>query len=188
MNPVRWKYLAAAFLASSLIFLASTYYLPTLKVNQNLSYPGPVVPYYGGDTSLSGYYVPPVAAGTTVTFSFYNFLPGTVEISIFPTQTNDISPVGPVVYDGTLLTGGSYAFRSNSSQAYGLYVISHNNTSYLLVINATFSPYFWLNAYTSIGVMACIASFILLYYYNFTSRRWRLEQRAIQEARGEAVK
>jgi len=187
LNPVRWKYLSAMFLVLSLAFLSSTFILPTLKVPQTVTYNGPVVPYYTGDTSLSGYYIPPVAAGSKVVISFYNFIPGSIDIAIFPTQLGDLSPSGPTIYAGNLLLNASYKFTSTTSQPYGMYVGSHNNTLYILKITATFSPYFWVTTYSSLGVIASFASGVLFYYYNFTARRWRLEQQAIREATGQGT-
>ncbi|HZW84366.1 MAG TPA: hypothetical protein VFE91_00485, partial [Nitrososphaerales archaeon] len=160
-----------------------TIVLPSWKFQQTTSYSGPIVPYIGGNTSLSGYYIPPVAAHSKVSISFYNFIPGSIDISIFPTQLGNIAPAGEPVYYGTLLTNATYTFNSADSVPYGLYVISYNHTAYTLKIAATSSPYFWLTTYTSVGVMATFASGVLLYYYSFTSRRWKAEEEAIREAR-----
>ncbi|MDA4127809.1 MAG: hypothetical protein OK452_11510, partial [Thaumarchaeota archaeon] len=76
MNPVRWKYLATVFLFISLIFLAATLTLPLVKSPQEVRYLGPAVPYFGGNTTVSGYYIPTVDQGSTVKIAVSNFVPG----------------------------------------------------------------------------------------------------------------
>lgn len=190
MNPVRWKYLSGVFLLLSAAFLASTFILPGFKENQVVTYHGPAVPYSPGNTvlqntSLSGYYIPPVDQGSIIRVSFYDFKPNSVEISLFATRVGEIAPVESQqpLYVGTLVANSSYTFRAAASQPYGIYVISHNRTTFVMVVNAVYSPFFWLPTYESAAVILTVASVVLLYYYNFTARRWRLEQKAIEEAR-----
>ena len=75
------------------VLFAATLTLPQVKSVQEATYHGPLVPYYNGTDSLSGYYVPPVEEGTPLNFTFSNFIPGKVEVSIFSTNPGDISPV-----------------------------------------------------------------------------------------------
>lgn len=184
MNPVRWKYVSAVFLALSLIFMASIFVLPEMKSPQNVVYKGPAVSYGTGDTAVSGYYIPTVDAGSKVTVSIDDFVPGAVDISIFPSQVGAVAPTGVPVYIKTPLINTTEYFTSDSTQPYGIYVISRNNSRFTLVVQATYSPFFWLWTYASVGVILTFASAILLYYYSFTSRRWSVEQKAIREARG----
>jgi hypothetical protein len=186
LNPVRWKYLSTIFLIASVAFLALTLALPEVKSQELTSYQGPAVSYGPGNsaldnTSLSGYYIPPVSPGSTITVSFYDFIPKTIDISIFPTNPGDLSPSGSPIYFGNLVTNATYRFTA-ASGPYGMYVISRNRTSYTLKIGAYYSRYFWIAQYDFIGVIATVSSAILLYYYTFTSKRWVVEQQAIREA------
>lgn len=182
MNPVRWKYLSAVLFALSLIFLASIIVLPQVKAPQHVVYNGPSVSYAGGDTAVSGYYIPTVDAGTRVKVSINDFRAGAVDISIFPSQTGAIAPAGVPVYIKTPIINTTEYFTADATQAYGIYVISRNTSRFTLVVEATYSQFFWLSTYASVGVMLTFATAILLYYYNFTAKRWRLEQQAIREA------
>ncbi len=184
MNPVRWRTLSGALFVLSLVFLAATVFLPTQKYDQLASYRGPAVSYYGGDTAVSGYYIPPVQPNSKITVSLYDFIPGSVDISIFITQMGSIAPVAGItpLYLGTPTTNQTIIFPSQDSQPIGMYVISHNRTSFILRIHAIYSPFFWLSTYTSAGVILTLGTGVLLYYYTFTARRWKLEQKAIEEA------
>jgi hypothetical protein len=188
MNPVRWKYLSAVFLVLSLTLLVSVIVLPGVKSPQHVVYRGPAGSFEGGQTAISGYYIPTVDGGSTVTVSIQGFVPGNVDISIFPSETGGISPIGGPVYIKTPLINSTVTFRAESTQAYGIYVISRNGTNFTVVVEATYSPYYRLFTYASVGVILTFASAILLYYYNFTSKRWKLEQQAIHEARGEGLR
>jgi hypothetical protein len=183
LNPVRWKYLAALFLCISLAFLAATLVLPLVKAPQAAIYQGPAVSYFGGDTAVSGYYIPPVDQGSLVKVAVSNFLPGQVELSVFPTKENTISPTGGSIFFQTLPSNITVSFTSKETQPYGIYVISYNGTTFILRVTGVFSSYFWLASYTFAGVAGTLASGILLYYYTFTSRRWKMEQQAIREAK-----
>lgn len=183
MNPVRWKYLSAALFVMSIVFFASIIALPQVKTPQHAVYRGPAVPYGTGDTALSGYYIPTVDAGSKVTISIDEFVPGDVDITVFPTQPGAIAPTSGPVYIKTPLFNLSATFKENVTQPYGIYVISRNGTKFTLGVEATYSPFYWLPAYSSIGVILVLATGVLLYYYTFTSKRWKLEQQAIHEAR-----
>jgi hypothetical protein len=186
LNPVRWKYLAAIFLCISLTFLAATLVLPLVKSPQETVYQGPAVSYFGGDTAVSGYYIPPVAQGSMVKIAVSNFLPGHVELSVFPTKENSISPTGGSIFFQTLPSNITVSFTSKESQPYGIYVISYNGTTFLIRVTGVFSSYFWLASYAFFGVVGSLASGVLLYYYTFNSRRWKIEQQAIRDAKGVA--
>jgi len=183
LNPVRWKYLAAVFFCLSLAFLAATLVLPLVKSQQEVIYQGPAVSYFGGDTAVSGYYIPTVDQGSMVKIAVSNFAPGDVELSVFPTREGTISPTGGSIFFQTLPSNITVSFTSKSEQPYGIYVISYNGTTFVMRVSAVFSSYFWLTAYTFFGVSGSLASGILLYYYIFNSRRWRLEQQAIRDAK-----
>jgi hypothetical protein len=185
MNPVRWKYLSGTLFAISLLFLGCTIVLPQVKTPQNAVYRGPAVPYGNSTTVVSGYYIPVVEAGSKVTVSIDDFLSGAVDISVFPSLMGAISPEGVPVYLKTPLINSSVTFTANATQPYGVYVISRNSTGFTLVVEATYSSFYWLNTYASIGVIAALATGILYYFYRFSSRRWVVEQKAIREARGE---
>jgi hypothetical protein len=184
MNPIRWKYLAAGFLVVSVAFLAAAIALPLWKSPQRAVYYGPASPYAPDGTTLSGYYIPTVDNGSTVRVSVDNFRPGSLDISIFPSGAGGIAPTGTPVYTKTPLINSTASFTAAATQPYGIYVISRNFTRYTLIIEATYSPNFWVASYTPIAIAAVLGSAILLYYYSFTSKRWVLEQRAIRDARG----
>lgn len=185
MNPVRWKYLSGVLFVLSIIFLGSTIVLPQVKSSQNVVYRGPAVAYGAGNNVVSGYYIPVVDAGSKVTVSMDDFLPGAVDISVFPSLMGGISPDGVPVYLKTPLINSSVTFTANATQAYGIYVISRNSTRYTLVVEAIYSSFFWLDTYTSVGVILTLSTGILYYFYQFSSKRWLNEQKAIREARGE---
>ncbi|HEV2227198.1 MAG TPA: hypothetical protein VGR56_10395 [Nitrososphaerales archaeon] len=182
MNPIRWKYLAAVFLCISLVFLGATLTLPLVKSPQEVTYLGPAVPYFGGNTTVSGYYIPTVDQGSTVKIAVSNFVPGDVEISVFPTKEDAIAPTSGPEFIQSLSANITISIPVRMTHAYGIYVISYNGTTYVLRVFATFSPYFWLGSYAFAGVIGALSSGILLYYYTFNSRRWKLEQQAIKEA------
>ncbi|HEV2137327.1 MAG TPA: hypothetical protein VGR53_00625 [Nitrososphaerales archaeon] len=182
MNSIRWKYLAAVFLCISLVFLGATLTLPLVKSPQEVTYLGPAVPYFGGNTTVSGYYIPTVDQGSTVKIAVSNFIPDDVEISVFPTKEGSIAPTSGPEFIQSLATNITISIPVRATHAYGIYVISYNGTTYVLRVFAVFSPYFWLGSYAFAGVVGALSSGILLYYYTFNSRRWKLEQQAIQEA------
>jgi hypothetical protein len=186
LNPVRWKYLAAAFLLASVVFLVGTLTLPQVRSPQQVTYHGPSVSYFNSTTALSGYYIPTVEKGSQVNIKFSNFVPNEVEISVFPTQPGNIAPVqGAVpVFGQTLVTNFTLSFKALATQPYGVFVVSYDNTSYVMRVQAVYSPYYWLANYEVIGVIATLCSMVLLYYYNFTATRWTKEQREIRDATG----
>ncbi len=186
MNPVRWKYLSLAFLVISIAFLGSTYALPQVRSPQDTTYHGPSVPYLNGTSALSGYYIPTVDKGSQVNITFTDFVPRKVQISVFATEPGNIAPIPGVlpVYVGTLISNSTFSFKALETQPYGVYVISYDGTTFDVRVRATYSPYYWLNTYSSLGVIAVLCTGILFYYYTFTSKRWKNEQRAIREATG----
>ena len=186
MNPVRWKYLSAVLFVISLTFLACVIVLPQYKSPQRAVYQGPATPYPKSGTTISGYYIPTVDQGAKVTVSIDNFLAGAIDVSIFPSQVGAIAPSGGPVFVKTPQINSTEFFISDSTQPYGIYVISRNSTKFTLIVEATYSAYYGLQTYASVAVALAIATGVLLYYYNFTAKRWRLEQQAIREARGEA--
>jgi len=185
MNPVRWRYLAAVFLAISVIFLASGLILPNWKSPQRTVYYGPAAHYAPDGTTISGYYIPAVDNGSMIKISAYNFIPNTLYISVFPSETGGIAPTGTPVYSKAPTINSTVTIAALATQPYGIYIISHNFTKYTLIVEATYSPYFWVSNYTPIVIAAVLGSAALLYYYTFTSKRWVNEQKAIREARGE---
>jgi hypothetical protein len=184
MNPVRWKYTAAVMLVLSVILLGTVLVLPVIKSPQHAVYYGPSVSFNGGGTSISGYYIPTVDAGSRVTVSMYDFIPGAVDISIFPSLEGGVTPAGGPIYVKTPTINTTEYFASSATQPYGIYVISRNQSRFTLIIDATYSPWFWLPAYNAVCLFLTFGSAVLLYYYTFTAKRWKNEQKAIREARG----
>lgn len=184
MNPVRWKHLSLALLIISVGFLVSTFVLPEVRSPQDTSYRGPSVPYLNGTTALSGYYIPTVEKGSQVNITFTDFVPRMLEISVFPTQPGNIAPVPGVlpVFAKTLVNNFTLTFKALDTQPYGVFVISYNKTTFVMRVRAIYSSYYWLSTYSAVGVIATLASGILLYYYTFTARRWMDEQQAVREA------
>ena len=185
MNPVRWKYLAVVFLALSVLFLSLVTILPFIKSPQHAVYNGPAYRSPVGAGTISGYYIPPVDSGSKVSVSIDDFIPGDVDILVFPSKVGEISPSAPAFYVKTPQINTTEFFFANGTQPYGIYVYSRNNSLFTVLVSATYSPYYWLSGYAAVGVMAVLASVVLLYYYNFTAKRWRYEQAEIREARGE---
>jgi hypothetical protein len=185
MNPVRWKYLSAVMFVVSVIFLSAVIFLPLYKSPQRALYQGPATPYTKSGTTISGYYIPTVNEGSKVTVSIDDFLAGAIDVSIFPSQVGAITPSGGPVFVKTPQINSTEFFIADTTQPYGIYVISRNSTKFTLIVEATYSGYYWLSTYSSIAVALAIGTGVLLYYYNFTAKRWRMEQRAIREARGE---
>ena len=183
MNPVRWRYLSSLLLCLSVAFLVSTLFLPLAKSQQELTYLGPAVPYVS-DTSLSGYYVPPVAAGSQVEVSLTGFTPESLYISVFPTRESSIAPSDTPVYYGSPLTNSSIRFFSAASIPYGIYIVSHNRTTYTIRIEGVFSQFYWLGTYLSIGVFLTVGTGALFYYYTFAARKWKWEQEALKGVAG----
>ena len=184
MNPVRWKYTSLTFLVISVVFLGGTLVLPSVRSPQQATYNGPAVPYYNASYTISGYYIPSVSKGTEVNISFTNFIPRDLQISVFPTRPGDISPVpGNIpIFDKTLVTNFTLTFNAQETQPYGVYVISYDNTTFVMRVSAVYSPYDWMSSYSVAGVLATFATSILFYYYIYNARRWQRDQRAIREA------
>jgi hypothetical protein len=153
-----------------------------MKSPQEVTYLGPAVPYFGGNTTVSGYYIPTVDQGSTVKIAVSNFVPGDVEISVFPTKEGSIAPTSGPIFIQSLPANITISIPIKATQPYGIYVISYNGTTYVLRVFAVFSPYFWFGSYAFAGVVGALSSGILLYYYIFNSKRWQLEQQAIKEA------
>ena len=184
MNPVRWKYLSAVFLVLSVLFLGLVSALPQMKSPQHVTYHGPAYGSPNGAGTISGYYIPPVDDGSKVSISIDSFVPGDVDILVFPSKVGEISPSAPAFYVKTPQINTTEFFFANGSQPYGIYVYSRNDSKFTVLVDATYSPYYWMSGYSALGVMAVLGSAVLLYYYNFTARRWRYEQAAIKEAKG----
>jgi hypothetical protein len=187
MNPVRWKYLAAVMFTISLVFLSSIFLLPLVKSPQRAVYNGPATSFGGEGTSISGYYIPTIDSGAKVVVYIENFIPGAIDVSIFPSQAGAISPIPgeSPVYLKSPLINETASFTASDTQPYGIYVISRNSSRFTLIVQATYSPYYWLSGYSSVTIALTFGTAVLFYYYNFTAKRWRLEQKAIKEARGE---
>ena len=176
------------FLVLSIMFMGAVLVLPELKSPQHATYHGPPYSSPGGAGTISGYYIPPVDAGSKVSISIDNFVPGNVDILVFPSKVGEISPSAPAFYVKTPQINTTEFFYANSSQPYGIYVYSRNDSRFTVLVNATYSPYYWLSGYSALGVISILGSAVLLYYYNFTARRWRYEQAEIGKARGEPTR
>jgi hypothetical protein len=188
MNPVRWKYLSAAFLVVSVVLLAGIVVLPQWKTPQKAVYSGPLETAAPDGSAISGFYIPTVDNGSRITVSFYNFIPGALDFSIFPSEVGGVAPTSPGIFVKTPVINSTQYFPAAATEPYGIYVITRNFTRFTLIIQATYSPYYWLTTYSSIAVAMVLGSVVLLYYYTFTSRRWALEQKAIREATSEEDK
>jgi len=188
MNPVRWKRLALVFLIVSSAVLCADIVLPVWKSPQRAVYVGPITRPASDGSTISGFYVPTVDNSTTITVSVDDFIPGAVDITIFPSQTGTVAPSGTPVYTKTPQFNLTFSFTTQATQAYGIFIYSRNFTKFTLIVQATYSPYFWVSNYTSIAIAAVFGSAVLLYYYSFNSRRWVLEQKAIREAKNEEDK
>jgi len=187
MNPVRWKYTAAVMLILSVTLLGAVLVLPEVKSPQHTVYDGPSSSFNGGGTSISGYYIPTVDAGSRVTVSIYDFIPGAVDISIFPSVVGGVTPAGGPIYIKTPTINTTEYFTSATTQPYGIYVITRNSSRFILIVDATYSPWYWLVDYDSVAVFLTMGSAVLLYYYNFDAKRWKAEQKAIREAIGKSA-
>lgn len=175
-----------AALAVAALVVAVTIVLPLVSFPQTERQQGPEVPYGNSSYSISGYYIPTVPQGTSITVEISGYAPGTVILSLFPTSQNTIAPSGPPVASFQRPTGpnASATFLSPSTQPYGIYVVSYNGTSYAITISAIWSPFYVVRLYTYPAAFALIVFAIIAYYFHETAGRRRSEREAMKYITG----
>ena len=132
-----------AALAVSALVVAATLVLPALSSPQTERLLGPQAPYAGASYQISAYYIPTIPAGSPVEVQLSGYRPRSVDLSLFPTAQNDFAPTGsPIItFQSPAQSNVSGSFVSLVSQPYGIFVVSYNNTGYLLVVNFYFYDY-----------------------------------------------
>jgi hypothetical protein len=145
---------------------------------------GPVVPYRGSNETLSGYFIPPVDVGETINISVSLFSRASLDILIFPTGEGSIAPAGPPLLQASP-PGTSYATSlvSPQTQAYGIYVVSHNRTEFLLRVASVWSPYYVFRTYLLPAVALVMATGVATYYFTLATKREEVFEEALAEAR-----
>ncbi|MDG7006944.1 MAG: hypothetical protein JRN06_01720 [Nitrososphaerota archaeon] len=177
----REKASLVALVVSALV-VAATIVLPALSFPQTESLAGPQAPYDGSSYTISAYYIPTVPAGVPVEVQLSGYAPGTVILSLFPTTQNDIAPAGsPIItFQSPTKNNVSGSFTSPTTQPYGIYVVSYNNTGYRLRVNSEWSPYYVVRIYTYPAVFAVIVCTIFLYYFRQTAARRKAEREVME--------
>ncbi|HUI85622.1 MAG TPA: hypothetical protein VLY21_00510 [Nitrososphaerales archaeon] len=154
--------------------------LPGVATAQTLVSNGPISPYGFASYQISGYFFPSIAKGQTIDVNVSNYTPGSIEISLFPSQPYSVSPTGtPLLFLPAL--EGSYShvvLTSPETQPYGMYVTSQNRSTYTLVVKSVWSPYYVIRVYLPEGIFLIILGIVGV--INFTeSRRREAEVRRV---------
>ncbi len=188
MTPYAWRILTTVFLGLSFAVLALTLILPSVKLPQAVSYVGPTTPYQGASTDLSGYFLPPINRGDPIKIGISNFTQNSILVILIPASPGNLAPLGPRLLQ-EIATGPNFTSTSISpeTQSYGLYVVSYNGTSFDLMIESSWSPFYVLNTYTVPAVFLVLVSAAAAYYYTHAEKRWRVEQEAIKDATARRV-
>jgi hypothetical protein len=176
---------ALAILLLSSAALGATLVLPQVSFPQAVSYEGPAVPYGNSTYSISGYYIPTVNQGAFVRVDLSGYSPSSVILSLFPTAQSTLSPTGPPLLTFSLSPepDQNATILSPSTQAYGIYVVSYNDTSFRLGVSSVWSPFYDYRIYSAPAVFFLIASGIAFYYFRLTAARRRWEEEAMEELR-----
>jgi hypothetical protein len=185
MTPSKWRLLSTTALGVSLAFLVLALTLPAVKLPQTVSHAGPSLPYLGSNTTLSGYFLPPVNRGDPIKISISNFTRDSIVVSMFPASPGNFAPLGPLLLQ-EVATGRNFTSTSLSpyTQSYALFVVSYNRTSFYLQIQSTWSPFYILNTYVVPAVFLVLITGAAAYYYFFAEKRWKSEQQVIRDATG----
>jgi hypothetical protein len=187
LTPSGGKALSRFVTVVSVAFLFLTIILPYLKFPQSATFSGPTTPYILSNTTLSGYFIPPVDKGNPIKITISNYSKGSVSLTVFPTAPGNIGPAGPVILEGTPIgTTFTASIDSPGTQPYGVYVVSQNRTNFTLRVDASWSPFFVLNQYIVPGVFLVIATTAAYYYYLQAERRWTTEQKVLRDAGGQS--
>jgi hypothetical protein len=170
----------------SIAFLVATFALPLVKSPQVASYTGPTNPYAGSSTMLSGFFIPPVNRGDIIQIILTNFSQRSILVTLFPASPGNLAPAGPILLQ-EVPSGANFTATAESTgtQPYGIYVVSYNMTTFVLKIESNWSPYYVLGTYTLPAVFLVLATGAAAYYYYYAEQRWRMEEKALKEARGE---
>lgn len=182
-TPATWKKASLIVFYVSLAFLLLTFVLPYVKLPQTASFSGPTSPYIGSNTTLSGFFIPPVNRGDPITITISNYSKDSISITVFPTAAGNIAPTGLLLLEGIpISTNFTAVVESTRTQPYGIYVVSYNHTTFVLKVSGSWSPFYVLTTYVLLGILFVIASAAALYYYTQADKRWTTENRALQGA------
>jgi len=183
VTRVRSRVALAVGLAGIIITLA-TIFLPLLKSHQTAIAVGPAAPYGNSDSTLSGYLIPTVEAGSRISIVITGYTPDSLSFSMFPTSEGDLAPAGPPVFRLSNFSGPivRLSLISPLSQAYGIYIVTGNRTQFVIAVDGTWSPYYPLRSYTSEGLFVVLGGFLAYYYFRHYELRRSIEEKAKMEA------
>jgi hypothetical protein len=183
------KYRSRISLAVALIGIAFTlacFVLPTIKIHQTAIGTGPTLPYGNQTSTLSGYLIPEVNQGSRITIVVTGYTPGSLTMSIFPSNGGDLGVSGNVLF---FLTSANFtkpietvSFISPATQPYGIFVNSQNRTQFVIAVDGTWSPYHSLTDYISEGLFTVLGGFLAYSYFRHWEYRKNLEEEATREA------
>ncbi|MDA4124614.1 MAG: hypothetical protein OK438_04085 [Thaumarchaeota archaeon] len=176
---------ALAVAIIGVVFTLATVILPLVKTHQTAIATGPSTPYGNTDSTFSGYLIPPVDKGSTISIVLTGYAPDSLTFSMFPTISGDLAPAGPPILS---LTDRDFSTPikhlivvSPDTQAYGIYIESSNRTQFVIAVDGTWTPYFDLRGYTSEGLFATLGGFLAYFYFKHFEFRRSIEEKALAE-------
>jgi hypothetical protein len=128
--------------------------LPNVSIPQRLVSHGPISPYGEYSYQISGYYFPNIPKGQSIDLNISEYKANSIAISFFPSQPGSVSPTGTPLLFLPVLQGPytHVVLTSTATQAYGMYVTSQNRSSYTLVVNSVWSPFYVIRVYLPEGI------------------------------------
>ncbi|MBI3840578.1 MAG: hypothetical protein HY297_01245 [Thaumarchaeota archaeon] len=165
-------------------FTIGTILLPLVRTPQTMVLTGPTAQYGQSETTLSGYFIPPVAADTRLTLVITGYSPSSLYLSVFPTVEGGLEPVGSPVFIVRNFSNPlvRLSFVSQTVQSYGIYVVSGNRTQFVIAVDGNWSGFYVLRGYTAEGLFIALGGFLGYSYFRTWEKRAALEEQARKEA------
>ncbi|MDV3276943.1 MAG: hypothetical protein LYZ69_00575 [Nitrososphaerales archaeon] len=187
MRATRGREITDVILVASLVFLALTLVLPTVKLPESENHLVTGSHVNGTSYQIEFYDVPPVDAGTQVNIAFTGFAAHGVQFALSPLQGDTL--LKALAY-GTVGAGENYSFSvvPNMTADLRLLVVSFNGTGYTVQISSIWSPFYDLRVYTAPAVFLILASGVAAYYFRQLVPQQRDEEKVREELHAEARK
>jgi hypothetical protein len=187
LRATRGRELSDVIFVASLVFLALTLVLPTVKLPESENYLVSGSHVNGTTYQIEFYDVPPVDAGTQVNVAFSGFAPQSVQFALSPLQGDTL--LRALAY-GTVGAGENYSFSvvPNITASLRLLAVSFNGTGYNVQISSIWSPFYDLRVYTAPAVFLILASGLAAYYFRQRVPRQKEEERVMAELQAGARK
>jgi hypothetical protein len=185
MKATQWREIFDIVLVASLVLLALTLVLPSVKFPESENYVIPGLQVPSRSSQVEFYDIPPVDAGAEVNVVFTGFQPACVQFALSPVVGDQ--ELKALAY-GTVGSGKSYSFSvvTNMTSELRLLALSFNGSGYTLQISSVWSPFYPIRVYTAPAVFLIIASGLGAYYYRQQVPRQRAEEKVEAELRAES--